>query len=196
MSRVLPARPNLEYLKNQAKDLLPDLRRQYPEAKLADAQHAVAREYGFLNWPTLKAHVEAVSAEVEMVTDAPDRHAFVGVWTANVAKSRRHPANLFQRASIEFAIDGDVVTITDVFVDESGREARGTNTLHVDGIERAVEYGYAVRATWRNSHELEVVVKKSEDVVSRASYQVSADRRVLTTSDMTGEQVIVLDRAD
>ena len=121
-------------------------------------------------------------------------NVLAGVWTANLAKSRRHPANPFQRATIEFAIAGDVVTITDVFVDDAGREERGTNTVHADGVERIAEYGYAVTAAWRGPRRLEVIVKKSEDIVGRATYDVSSDGQVLTTSDLTGEQVIVLNR--
>ena len=59
MSRPLPARPNLEYLKKYAKELLQQQRQQNPSAKLADAQHAVAVEYGFSSWATLKADVGA-----------------------------------------------------------------------------------------------------------------------------------------
>jgi hypothetical protein len=58
MSRDLPAFPNLDHLKKQAKVLLRELRRRTRSAKLADAQHAIAREYGFPNWSKLKAHVE------------------------------------------------------------------------------------------------------------------------------------------
>src|SRR5215831_18208039 len=55
MSRQLPEKPSLEYLKKQAKELLRSLR----QGKLADAQHALANEYGFATWAELKAHVEA-----------------------------------------------------------------------------------------------------------------------------------------
>jgi hypothetical protein len=61
MSRALPAHANLDHLKNQAKDLLRELRRRNPGSKLADAQHAIAREYGFASWPKLKAHVESLA---------------------------------------------------------------------------------------------------------------------------------------
>src|SRR5580704_6488420 len=57
MSRQLPEQPNLEYLKKQAKELL----RTMPQGKLADAQHALANEYGFPTWAKLKSHVEALS---------------------------------------------------------------------------------------------------------------------------------------
>ncbi len=55
MSRQLPEKPNLEYLKKQAKELLSSMR----QGKLADAQHALANEYGFATWTKLKAHIEA-----------------------------------------------------------------------------------------------------------------------------------------
>ena len=56
MSRQLPATPNLEHLKKQAKEVL----RTMPHGKLAQAQHALAREYGFDTWAKLKAHVQAL----------------------------------------------------------------------------------------------------------------------------------------
>jgi ankyrin repeat protein len=56
MSRQLPAKPNLEYLKKQAKELLCSM----PQGKLADAQRKLANEYGFATWAKLKAQVEAL----------------------------------------------------------------------------------------------------------------------------------------
>ena len=76
MSRELPAQPNLEYLKKEAKQLLHDFQNGDPAAKelfssistgspigpkLSDAQHALAREYGFGNWSKLKEHVDSLS---------------------------------------------------------------------------------------------------------------------------------------
>jgi ankyrin repeat protein len=60
MSRELPAQPNLEHLRKQAKNLLREWRRQDPGTlrQLADAQHELAREYGFATWANLKEHVE------------------------------------------------------------------------------------------------------------------------------------------
>ena len=65
----LPARPDLEQLRHQAKDLLRDAARGEPGALariqavsdrliLASAQLAIAREYGFESWPRLKREVE------------------------------------------------------------------------------------------------------------------------------------------
>ena len=71
MSRQLPAKPNLEHLKKQAKELLHDFERGEPSAiarfravaadpKLSDAQHLIARDYGFASWARLKEHVESL----------------------------------------------------------------------------------------------------------------------------------------
>lgn len=53
MSRELPAKPSLESLRKQAKQL----HRTMSSARLADAQHALAMEYGFANWAKLKSYV-------------------------------------------------------------------------------------------------------------------------------------------
>ena len=56
MSRELPDKPNFTFLKKEAKQLLRSAR----YGKLAEAQHALANEYGFKTWATLKAHVESL----------------------------------------------------------------------------------------------------------------------------------------
>jgi hypothetical protein len=76
MYRELPAKPNLEHLKNQAKELLHAFQQGEAAAKerfaalsassaslpkLADALHVVARAYGFPSWPKLKEHVESLT---------------------------------------------------------------------------------------------------------------------------------------
>lgn len=56
--RLLPDRPSIEYLRKEAKDLLAVLRESNAGASLADAQRALAAEYGERDWPALKAEVE------------------------------------------------------------------------------------------------------------------------------------------
>jgi ankyrin repeat protein len=85
--RELPARPNLEHLRKQARLLLRgclqadtaaidrfrDVEVTYSGAtpKLADAQHVIACEYGFATWAKLKAHVGSLSDDpVEALTAA------------------------------------------------------------------------------------------------------------------------------
>ena len=188
MSRELPARPNLEHLKNQAKDLLPELLRQDPSAQLADAQHALAREYGFASWPKLKTHVESPPRTTPSL--------FVGTWTANIARSKRHPANQFREAMMHFTVSGDIVTITDGFVDTDGKKLHGRNTLNVDGQEHSTDRaGYALVAKWQGSHVLETLATKDGEVVGRGTYEVSADGATLTVSDGSGDQRIVLEKS-
>lgn len=93
MPKSLPPRPNLEQLKTQAKDLLKLLRAGEPDAikraqefhprylhastgetlaekfTLSAAQLIVAREYGFINWPKLKAHVESLASKIDPAMD-------------------------------------------------------------------------------------------------------------------------------
>src|SRR5258708_23451518 len=56
--RHLPEQPNLRDLKEQAKDLV----RSGAVASITDAQFQIARRYGFLSWPKLKAHVDEIIA--------------------------------------------------------------------------------------------------------------------------------------
>jgi uncharacterized protein (TIGR03067 family) len=78
MTNKLPARPNLEHLKGQAKALLTAIQKQESDAKsaflelhpdktlrapkLADAQLVTARQNGFDSWPKLVHHVETLRA--------------------------------------------------------------------------------------------------------------------------------------
>lgn len=63
MPATLPARASLDWLRKTAKQNLRALRAADPRAKLADAQLALARDYGFPSWRALKAHVERPLAE-------------------------------------------------------------------------------------------------------------------------------------
>jgi hypothetical protein len=81
MFRELPVKPNLDHLKKQAKELLRDFQQGKSQAverfhsfvknstpadaKLADAQHVVARDYGFASWPKLKEHVDSFTLTPE-----------------------------------------------------------------------------------------------------------------------------------
>ena len=186
MSRNLPARPNLEFLKKAAKDLLDTVRRSDPSAQLSDAQFALAREYGFDSWPKLKAHVEGIAAA------APDS-PLAGGWIANVALSKRHPSNLFRSGRIHFTISDDTVAILDEFVDEGGKSIRGRNEVVADGVERKSGNGYSICAAWI-ANGLEAVAMKDGEPAGRVTYTVSSDGRSLTVSDDSGESIIVLDR--
>ena len=84
MTRRLPEKPNLEYLRKEAKELL----RTMGRGKLADAQHTLANDYGFSTWAKLKAHVESLGL-------TPAQALKVAVCASDAARARdvlkRHP---------------------------------------------------------------------------------------------------------
>lgn len=84
MSPSLPPRPSLEWLRKTTKDRLVLLRQSEPHARLADAQRAVAREYGFPSWRALKSHIEATTAEPGARTADPT----IGIFLQHVGKGR------------------------------------------------------------------------------------------------------------
>ena len=187
MSRSLPARPNLEFLKKEAKEQLDQLRRADPSAQLSAAQHALAIEYGFASWPKLKAHVEAL--------DLPAAASpLAGGWIADVARSRRHPSNPFRSGRIHFTVRGNTVQIVDEFVDETGKAIRGRNTLEADGVERPIGSGYGVRASWIDAYRLQAEATKDGQPAGRVTYTVSPDESTMTITDDSGGSTIVLDR--
>jgi hypothetical protein len=170
MSRHLPPRPNLEFLRNQAKERLPSLQQQNDSARLADAQHAIALEYGFTNWASLKAHVDALT----------QKSPFAGTWSLQ-STSHLRPDDPFKRATLAFDV-AEAVTITDVVVDASGREERGVHAILADGKPHASKHGYALTARWRGAYMLEIVTQRDGHVVGRMVYEVSRDLNRLTLS--------------
>lgn len=76
--KILPDQPNLDHLRQQAKDLLGGLHQTRPDATLSSAQTLLAKEYGYRDWPELKAEVERRRADVRVAD--PDL-------TASVAKT-------------------------------------------------------------------------------------------------------------
>jgi uncharacterized protein (TIGR03067 family) len=116
MEKNLPARPNLDHLRRQAKALLGALAAREPKAvstflqhlpaakdltaaqvlatpfRLADAQSAIARQSGFAGWPHLARHVEQL-------------RALEGVWT-------------FERLEIDGSVmPGSVLTASRILID-------------------------------------------------------------------------------
>jgi ankyrin repeat protein len=61
-AKPLPARPNLEQYKKQAKDLQKARRAAGDSAStLSDAQFAIAREHGFTSWPRFAQHLAGLA---------------------------------------------------------------------------------------------------------------------------------------
>ena len=92
MATVLPPNPHLDHLKKQAKDLLksfqsgdsqicasvqqylPRFSRLSPdEFTLHDAQHVIARQYGFDNWPALRQAIKEMAATRHRSVPIADR---------------------------------------------------------------------------------------------------------------------------
>src|SRR5215813_10816164 len=100
--RLLPDRPNLRHLKDQAKDLL----KTRAAASLADAQLQIARLYGFASWPKLKAHIESFE-EIGQLKQAID--------TNNIARVKalmtRKPA--LHRAPLGYGKDGPLTWVAE-----------------------------------------------------------------------------------
>jgi len=63
----LPERASLEHLKKQAKARLAELRRDCPDATLAEAQFEIARANGFPSWRALKAAFDRRTFDGELV---------------------------------------------------------------------------------------------------------------------------------
>jgi len=61
MPQVLPANPDLDWLKKTAKQRLVQLRTSQPDASLHQVQLAIAHGYGFKSWRALKSHIDRIS---------------------------------------------------------------------------------------------------------------------------------------
>jgi len=102
MSSDLPPRPNFEYLKKRAKELLRELQKQNPHAKLAEAQHQIAREHGFRNWSQLKELVQSIANRTE--PPAPPAGGVFARFSARAKKATffsRFEAGQFGHPSID-----------------------------------------------------------------------------------------------
>ncbi len=123
--REIPARPNLEQYKKQAKDLVRDcglgvaeslarVRRHHPrfhnvpegefrgnQVALADAQLVIAREHGFESWPKFAKHIEMVNL-IRSVASLPDPIAAF-IEEACVPRHSWHGSGTLERAEMILA---------------------------------------------------------------------------------------------
>jgi HEAT repeat protein len=158
MPRTLPPDPNLDQLKNQAKDLLKACRAGDPQAllrierwlpncsvqaRLADAQLVVAREYGFTSWPRLKLYITALPARrasVEVaestreaaLTDTP-RQARIAQLAAKIVELARNKA-------IEQVLACMVIPSRDLMALRAELVQSGGYTLLVDALLQGLEH--------------------------------------------------------
>jgi ankyrin repeat protein len=123
-SRALPPRPSLEQQQKLAKELLKALRAGDAEARerirqhlpdkqvltLADAQFAIAREYGFESWRALKAHIELLDGGIpKPVLDELQRAFHAGDAKTVRELFERHPAARAMIDAPRFPFDSPAV---------------------------------------------------------------------------------------
>lgn len=62
----LPDKPDLDWLRKQAKRRFQKLRGANPAAQLTDAQFELAKQYGFSSWRALKAHIDSLTVDGQL----------------------------------------------------------------------------------------------------------------------------------
>jgi uncharacterized glyoxalase superfamily protein PhnB len=75
MPKALPPTPHIDWLKKTAKERLAELRAHDASAKLHQAQHAIANDYGFPSWRALKVRVDALSLDGQIIAAVKDGRA-------------------------------------------------------------------------------------------------------------------------
>jgi hypothetical protein len=150
----LPARPNLQYLKKLSKRRLRDMRATTPDAKLADAQLALAREHGFASWRKLKAHVDATTATATAAGEAaatPYEDPFV---TALPAHRKSHKIANW-KPLMDAAYAGDVARARKLLDAGADPNCISTTPHRYRPLHRAIE----LKKTYPRGPEHERVVK-------------------------------------
>ena len=203
MSRRLPSVPNLDHLKKQAKDVLRVSRPGRPQWRLADAQQALARGYGFATWAALKLHVESIRPEP--ATAASDRrdlkertcsrssHPIEGIWAACPDTSPAHPTEI-GTVVVEFAQTSEGLVLTQIGPGDAGCDVAMKVAIHVDGVDHPVPFGdnVTLRASWIDAQTLETIARRDEQLAWRATYTVSDDGQSLVIS--SAERLVRFER--
>jgi ankyrin repeat protein len=144
---VLPARPDIEQLRRQAKELLRAARADDAVAAdriravaaqpptLASAQLAVAREYGFASWARLKTEVQARTRDLARRSDA-FLEASVRDWTGRAARMLSDTPQLAGYDARTALVLGDAARVGEQIESDPGWATRpdprtGWTALHV-----------------------------------------------------------------
>jgi ankyrin repeat protein len=165
----LPDKPNLDWLRKQAKRRLDELRRSNPDAQLSDAQFDLARQYGFPSWRALKAHIESLAIEGRLIQAA--RTGDVETLTTLLDRDPeklRLKAKPYEWSLLHFAAQHGQLAAVDLLLkrglDVNARE-KGDNTYamhwaaaggHVDVVRRLADAGGDVTGHG-DDHEIEVI---------------------------------------
>lgn len=93
----LPDKPSLAWLRKQAKRRLDEMRAAHAAGdppRLADAQFAIAKDYGFASWRALKAHLDALTVDGQLFEAAK-----TGDVATLTARLDAHPEKLHVRST-------------------------------------------------------------------------------------------------
>lgn len=143
MPSQLPDRPDLEFLKNQAKALLTSLRKLDPDAltraktlgfaapfKLAHVQSILAKEYGFPSWAKLKRHVESHVGRLEAffaAIRAGERERVAALLDEDPGLIRANAPQDFDAPAINLAANRNDIPMIDLLLDRGADiDARST----------------------------------------------------------------------
>jgi len=84
--------------------------------------------------------------------------------------------------------------LTQIGPDAAGCDVAMKLAIVVDGIDRPVPFGddVTLRAQWIDGHTLETIVRRGDQMMWRATYQVSSDGQSLVIS--SAERVVRFER--
>lgn len=166
---ALPPRPDIDWLRKTAKQRLTELQQSDPATRLHQAQLDIARRHGFTSWRALKAHVDTLSLDGQIITatlkgrvddlenllsEHPAKIAVTGgQWQRpllHLAADRGHLdcVNLLLR----LGIDADLRDRTD----RASALHWAAQGGHLDVVKRLVEAGADVKGAG-DAHELGVI---------------------------------------
>src|SRR5438105_95402 len=117
MPKALPQQPHIDWLKKAAKERLAQLRVRDPSAKLHQAQLDIANDHGFASWRALKARVDALSLDGQII--AATKEGRTGKLDALLAAHPRKLALLgdpYQRPLLHLAADDGQIGSIDVLL--------------------------------------------------------------------------------
>ena len=131
----LPARPSLDHLRHEARDLLraaqagdpaavSRIRAVSTEPTLASAQLALAREYGFASWARLKAEVTARTTDLARQAEA-FCVASIRDWTGRAIRMLQATPEIAGYSFATAVILGDVSRVRAEIGRDPGRSPRG-----------------------------------------------------------------------
>lgn len=140
MTKELPSRPDLDWLRKAAKDYLAELRESNPSAKLHHAQLEIARRYGFKSWRAIKTYVDGASLDGQIIAAVSAGNA--GELASLLAQ---HPAKIgitggqWNRPLLHLAAEGGHLDCIGILLE------RGLDVRLRDGLDRALAIHWAAQ---------------------------------------------------